>query len=115
MKYKNRILKIIVGSFFFIVGLFPAFDDKMVLLFPGINPGIVLLSIYLTAYLIVGGDVVLKAVKNKFITIEYPDPEEGKQMSKTFYVGDRTAPSYSWNNKFEKAKWNGLSMNFIER
>lgn len=64
MKYRNRILKIIVGSFFFIVGLFPAFDDKMVLLFPGINPGIVLLSIYLTAYLIVGGDVVLKAVKN---------------------------------------------------
>ena len=58
---------------------------------------------------------ILKAVKNKFITIEYPDPEEGKQMSKTFYAGDRTAPSYSWNNKFEKAKWNGLSMNFIER
>ena len=64
MKYRNRILKIIVGLFFFIVGLFPAFDEKLVLLFPNIDSGIILLFIYLTAYLIVGGDVVLKALKN---------------------------------------------------
>lgn len=59
--------------------------------------------------------IILKAVKGNFFTIEYPDPEEGKQMTKTFYVGDRTAPAYSWNNKFASAKWSNLSMNFIER
>lgn len=59
--------------------------------------------------------IILKAVKEKFFTVEYPDPEEGKQMTKTFYVGDRTAPAYSWNNKFASAKWSNLSMNFIER
>ncbi|MDT2782897.1 hypothetical protein P7H41_13185 [Vagococcus fluvialis] len=58
---------------------------------------------------------ILKAVKDKFITINYPDPEIGGQTTKTFYVGDRSAPSYSWNNKFSQAKWQGLSMNFIER
>lgn len=59
--------------------------------------------------------IILKAVKGKFFTINYPDPEEGKQMTKTFYVGDRSAPAYSWNEKFKRVEWSGLSMNFIER
>lgn len=58
---------------------------------------------------------ILKAVKGKFFTINYPDPEEGKQMTKTFYVGDRNAPAYSWNEKFKRVEWSNLAMNFIER
>lgn len=57
---------------------------------------------------------ILKSVKGKFFTVNYPDPEEGKQLTKSFYVGDRTAPAYSWNEKFKSIKWEGLSMNFIE-
>ena len=64
MSYKNRILKISTGAFFFMIGFFPSFDDKIISLFPNINPNLILLIIYLTAYLIVGGDVVLKAFRN---------------------------------------------------
>lgn len=58
---------------------------------------------------------ILKAVKGKFFTVNYPDPEIGGQVTKTFYVGDRSAPAYSWNEKFKRAEWENLSMNFIER
>ena len=64
MSYKNRILKISTGAFFFMIGFFPSFEDKIISLFPNINPNLILLIIYLTAYLIVGGDVVLKAFRN---------------------------------------------------
>lgn len=58
---------------------------------------------------------ILKSIDGTFFTIEYPDPKVGGQASRTFYKGDRTTPSYSWNDKFKSAKWNGLSVNFIER
>ncbi|MGO2207452.1 MAG: DUF6711 family protein [Staphylococcus xylosus] len=58
--------------------------------------------------------IILKLVKRDFFTVNYPDPEEGKQMTKSFYVGDRTTPSYSWNDKFKASKWENLSMNFVE-
>lgn len=58
---------------------------------------------------------ILQAVKSNFFQVEYPDPLIGRQRVKTFYVGDRTAPSYSWNGKFEELKWEGLEMNFIEQ
>ena len=38
---------------------------------------------------------ILKAVKNVFFTVEYPDPMEGTRLTKTFYVGDRRMPMYS--------------------
>lgn len=57
---------------------------------------------------------ILNAVRGDFFSINYPDPEMGGQAIKRFYVGDRTAPAYSWNDKFKSAKWEGLSMNFVE-
>ena len=33
--------------------------------------------------------------------------------TKTFYVGDRTSPSYTFTNKFKP--WSGLKFNLIER
>ena len=54
---------------------------------------------------------LLQAVKDEFFICSYPDPMEGKVVTKTFYVGDRSAPYYS--DVFKK--WTGLSMNFTEK
>lgn len=56
---------------------------------------------------------LLKAVKDEFFVVEYPDPYEGTTVTKTFYVGDRTAPMLM--QKDGQILWEGLSMNFIER
>lgn len=55
---------------------------------------------------------LLSAVVNEFFSITYPDPQLGK-ITKTFYVGDRSAPAYSWSEGLKP--WSGLSMQFIER
>lgn len=56
--------------------------------------------------------VLLQAVSDVFFTMTYPDPQLGI-TTKTFYVGDRSVPAYSWTNL--QKPWSGLSMNFIER
>ena len=56
--------------------------------------------------------VILNAVSAVFFTVSYPDPISG-QSTRTFYVGDRTAPAYSFTNKFKP--WSGLKFNLIER
>lgn len=58
---------------------------------------------------------LLKAVDDVFFTLEYPDAHDGTYRTGTFYVGDRTAPVYMWNDEKQKFLWTGLSMNFIER
>ena len=57
---------------------------------------------------------ILNAVDASFFEVSYPNPKTGNIATKTFYVGDRSAPLYSWNEKFGAIKWQGLSMNFIE-
>lgn len=57
--------------------------------------------------------MILKAVRNPFFIVEYPDPMEGTRLTKTFYVGDRQMPVYSVIDGV--VQWEGLSMNFIER
>lgn len=58
---------------------------------------------------------ILKAVDDVFFEVEFPDPMEGKTLTKTMYVGDRTAPAYMYDEKNKKMKWQGLKMNFIEQ
>src|SRR5690554_271703 len=41
---------------------------------------------------------LLNAVKNVFFEVEYPDPFVGGYRTSTFYVGDRTAPMYRFEN-----------------
>ncbi|HGQ7603805.1 TPA: DUF6711 family protein, partial [Streptococcus pneumoniae] len=41
---------------------------------------------------------LLHAVSSEFFEVSYPDPMDG-QVTKTFYVGDRTAPSYTFTEK----------------
>lgn len=56
---------------------------------------------------------LLKSVRNIFFTVEYPDPYEGSKNTKTFYVGDRSAPMY--NCAGGKNLWSGIKMNFVEQ
>ncbi len=56
---------------------------------------------------------LLKAVRNVFFQVEYPDPMEGARITKIFYVGDRSTPMLRVKNGV--VLWEGLSMNFIER
>lgn len=57
--------------------------------------------------------VLLKAVKDTFFSVEYPDPVEGELVSKTMYVESKSVPIYSFIDG--KAKWNGLKMTFSEK
>lgn len=56
---------------------------------------------------------ILKAVQNVFFSVTYPDAMEGALITKTMYVGDRTAPMYALINGI--AYWQGLKMDFIEK
>ena len=42
--------------------------------------------------------ILLKAVKDTFFEVTFPDPQEGI-LTKTMYVGDRSAPAYIHNKK----------------
>lgn len=57
---------------------------------------------------------LLESVKNTFFEVAFPDPQEGK-LTKTMYVGDRSAPAYIFDSNSKKAKWEDLTMNFIEK
>jgi len=57
---------------------------------------------------------LLTAVQDVFFTIVYQDPISGS-TSKTFYVGDRTAPMYKYGAGGSDILWEGLKMNFIEK
>ncbi len=59
--------------------------------------------------------VLLKAVKDVYFTVEYPDPMEGMFITKTMYVGDRSIPMYWYDKSKNKYLWQGLNMNFIEK
>lgn len=58
--------------------------------------------------------IILNAISGVFFSVSFPDPQQG-QVSKTCYTGDRSAPVYSFNSKFNKMMWSGLTANFIEQ
>lgn len=58
---------------------------------------------------------ILNAVDSAFFQATYPNPKLGSMDTKTFYVGDRSSPSLSWNKKTGLPEWEGLSMNFVEK
>lgn len=55
---------------------------------------------------------LLTSVSSVFFTVSYPDPQQGI-ITKTMYVGDRTAPALMYKNN--EVYWSGLKMNFIEK
>lgn len=54
---------------------------------------------------------LLSAVADTFFTVTYLDGLLGTETTKTFYVGDRTAPVYSYDLDL----WESLKMSFIEQ
>lgn len=55
---------------------------------------------------------LLNAVSSVFFSCEFIDPQSGV-LTKTMYVGDRTAPAYQVIDS--EVKWSGLKMNFVEK
>ena len=57
---------------------------------------------------------ILQAVNEKiFMDITYPDAMSGTYQTRTFYVGDRTAPFKTWTVK--QKIFSSISFNFIEQ
>jgi len=56
---------------------------------------------------------ILKAFNPEYVSVTYPDALSGEIETRTFYVGDRTAPIKTWtvNNKL----YTQLSFEIIER
>ena len=59
--------------------------------------------------------LILRLIDSAFFTVRYFDPQEAGLITKTFYCGDRVVPVYSWNEKFSKMMWQGLSVSLIEK
>lgn len=56
---------------------------------------------------------ILKMLRDEFVEVTYPDPEEGKYVTKTFYASDREAPI-----AFERGGtiwWTGITVTITER
>lgn len=56
---------------------------------------------------------VLTAMQDEFFQFTYPDPMTGQQETKTFYVGDRTAPVALTKNGV--TWWQGLQLTLTEQ
>lgn len=57
---------------------------------------------------------ILKAVKNVFFDVTYPDPETGDFETKRMYVGDRTAPIF-YIDEVGNITWQNLKLNLVEK
>lgn len=56
--------------------------------------------------------VILNAfTAQEYFSVEYLDPKQGVFVTKTFYVGDRSVPSYSTRLGI----WQNVTFNIIER
>lgn len=55
--------------------------------------------------------VILNAFNPEYIDVTYLDPKAGGYVTKTFYVGDRSAPSYNTR----MGLWSNVSFNIIEQ
>ena len=56
--------------------------------------------------------IILKAfTRQEYFSVNYLDPKENQYLTKTFYVGDRSAPSYNTLLGI----WENVSFNIIEQ
>ena len=56
---------------------------------------------------------VLNSVRNEYFPVQYTDPISNSLVTKTFYVGDRTAPYQVWGSGTKR--FSKLSFKLIER
>lgn len=57
---------------------------------------------------------LLKAIKNEFFWVKYPDPYTGEMRTAEFYSGDRNAGIYNFQLRSDGMLWNTTSFNLIE-
>ena len=57
---------------------------------------------------------ILTAVNPEYISVTYFDAMDGQNETRTFYVGDRSAPIKYWHGANGKI-YSKLTLNFIER
>lgn len=50
---------------------------------------------------------------NIFFSVTYPDPLQGATVTRTFYVGDRTAPLFAVQNGVPG--WQNIAFDFIQK
>lgn len=56
---------------------------------------------------------ILRLVETEFFSVEYLDPNTGGMKTGRFYVGDRTAPIYTFVDSLPV--WKNLSFDLIEQ
>lgn len=56
---------------------------------------------------------ILQAVNDEYFSVTYPDAMSGVNETRTFYVGDRTAPVKLWTVGHKR--YEQVSFNLIER
>lgn len=56
---------------------------------------------------------ILQAFNPEYINITYPDALAGKNETRTFYVGDRTAPVRAWASNYKR--YTQITFDVIER
>lgn len=56
---------------------------------------------------------ILQLFNKEYVKITYPDAMSGKDETRTFYVGDRTAPMKRWT--IDNKRYETLSFDVIER
>lgn len=57
--------------------------------------------------------VILQTFNPEYVQIKYPDAMSGTDETRTFYVGDRTAPMKIWT--ISNKRYSQVSFNVIER
>ncbi|MFT8916564.1 hypothetical protein DLJ48_06895 [Oenococcus sicerae] len=58
---------------------------------------------------------ILTAISGQFFSCTYLDAQAGGMVTKQFYVGDRTAPVYTFNEQLSQYVWTDLEADFIEQ
>ncbi len=56
---------------------------------------------------------ILQMFNNEYVDITYPDAMSGKDETRKFYVGDRSAPMKAWT--IDNKRYETLSFEVIER
>lgn len=57
--------------------------------------------------------IILQAFNPEYVNVTYPDAMSGVDETRTFYVGDRTAPMKIWTVNMKR--YSQLSFDIIER
>ena len=58
---------------------------------------------------------ILTAVKSEYFPVQYTDPVSNTIVTKTMYVGDRSAPVRMWGSSSGRQWYSKVSFSLIER